>query len=302
MVRDDEYKLRLLDFVQNEYGFEADDITAAKRGFYAETWKLSVGNINYFIKMVYCDEHKNVYKRSFPIVRHLCDHGIDFISRIVKTKDGRLSTRFDNAVTGIFNWIEGENTETDKTKAPEYQMLAKVYNVPCDDIDIPREEFSAICADEFFMRWNTYEDKQTLQLFEKNRKKLKNRADRLNLFSKINRDNKKGFVITHGDAGGNFIAGDDRNFIVDWDGVTHAPPERDAWVMCSRDWARELFNKTLRENGISYSLQPERLAYYCYRFFFFYLNAFLIAGSQAGVIEEYIDSWIDESIRWADSL
>ena len=43
-----------------------------------------------------------------------------------------------------------------------------------------------------------------------------------------------------GDAGGNFLVSRDKCFLVDWDGVLLAPPERDAWVMGFREWASSL--------------------------------------------------------------
>jgi len=181
-------------------------------------------------------------------------------------------------------------------------MLAKVYAVPHKDINITKEDFSNRFSDEFFMHWRVLGNRQVLSLLEKNRLKLEHRAERLNIFSGLCRGDETGFVITHGDAGGNFLVSNGENFIVDWDGVTLAPPERDAWVMCSRDWAHNAFHNALRQNGIVYSLRPERLAYYCYRFFFFYLNSLIEAGSDVGIIEEYIDSWIEDSIQWADNL
>ncbi|MDR2569472.1 MAG: aminoglycoside phosphotransferase family protein [Oscillospiraceae bacterium] len=302
IVRDNIYRHNLTEFIKSEYGIKTIHISAAERGFYGETWKLNTQKADYFLKMVYCDDHKYVYERSFSVIQHLCDHGIDFISRIVKSKSGELSTHFDGAVIGVFNWIEGENIETDATKESEYQMLAKVYAVAYDGLNIPEEDFSYRYSDEFFTRWATLSNRQTLSLLKKNRQKLEHRAKRLNLFSRLCRDDKTDFVITHGDAGGNFIMSSGRNFIVDWDGAVLAPPERDAWVMCGHKWARDAFNNALRQNGIAYSLRLERLAYYCYRFFFFYLNAFVSSDSQADILEEYIDSWIEDSIRWADGL
>jgi len=201
---------------------------------------------------------------------------------------------------GMFNWIEGENVETDATKPFEYQMLAKVYTISCKDLSIEKEDFSSKCADEFFGLCNNIDNKKTLSLFKTNQDKLKYRAERLKLFSGLCKEDKSGFVITHGDAGGNFLVSGEKHYIVDWDGAVFAPPERDAWVMCSHDWARELFQKALYENGKTYKLRFERLAYYCYRFFFFYLNSFLYANSESEAIEEYIDCWIKDSIRWAD--
>jgi Ser/Thr protein kinase RdoA (MazF antagonist) len=300
--RSGKYVDQLSDHIRREYQISPVSLTPAKRGFYGETWRLDAADTSYFLKLVYTDAHKSVYERSFPVIQHLCDHGIDFISKIVQSKDGELFTRFDGAVLGVFDWIDGENIETDATKIPEYQMLAKVYTVPVDGTPILSEDFSDRNADKFFEQWNALNDKQILSLFEKNRAKIEHRAARLTQFANLCRDDTAGFVITHGDAGGNFIVSGDRYFIVDWDNPILAPPERDAWVMCCRDWARETFQNALRQNNIAYTLRPERLAYYCYDYFFFYLTAFLDASAQVDPIEDYLNHWIEESFAYADTI
>lgn len=103
-----------------------------------------------------------------------------------------------------------------------------------------------------------------------------------------------------------YLCGQEKNYIVDWDEVMHAPLERDAWVMCCRGWARELFNQTLRENNIDYQLRPERLAYYCYHMYFFYLGEFLAClpfRDMSGRIKDYLDNcWIRERVLFADTI
>ncbi|GHO98608.1 hypothetical protein KSF_086560 [Reticulibacter mediterranei] len=302
--RSEEYQHRLLEFIRQEYGISAAVLAPAKRGYYGETWRLDATDSSYFLKLVYPAAHKAVYERSFSLIQHLCDHGIDFISRIVKTKDDDLSTRFDGAILGVFDWIDGENRETDATKIPEYQMLAKVYAVPSCGVPIRREDFSGKSADTFFEQWNVLDNIQIHSLLEKHRAKLEQRAKRLKYFAELCQGDTADFFITHGDAGGNLIVNGDRYFIVDWDTPILAPPERDAWVMCSRDWARDAFSKALCQNGIRHTLRLERLAYYCYHFFFFYLTAYLDGFTQTDTmreIEEYIDGWIEGSIQYADT-
>jgi Ser/Thr protein kinase RdoA (MazF antagonist) len=300
--RSDAYKTRLLDFIKRDYETEAVGITPAKRGFYGETWRLGASDTSYFLKLVYPAVHKPVYERSFHIVQHLCDHGIDFISRIVKTANGRLFTQFDGAVLGVFDWIDGQNIQNEKTKIQEYRMLAKVYTVSPRGISIPREDFSGNSADKFFEQWKTLQDKTLCSLFEKNRAKIEHRAARLKRFSGLCRGDTKHFFITHGDAGGNVIENGNKHFIVDWDNSMLAPMERDAWFCMSWDWAMTAWGDALCENRIKYTLRSERLAYYCYDFFFFYLNAYLDASTQADTVEEYIDGWIAESFRYADEI
>ena len=299
--RSKKYISRLCEFIRVEYQIVPVALTPAKRGFYGETWQLEAANKNYFVKLDY-SPHKKIYKRSFPVIEHLCKNGINFISRIVNNANGELCTQFESAVLGVFEWIDGENMETDATKIPEYNMLAKVYTIPSGDIPIPHEDFSDKNADKFFKQWKALNDKQLLPMLEKNRTKIEHRAEKLKKFAKLCQNDTSGFVITHGDAGGNLMVSGDKYYIVDWDYPLLAPPERDAWVMCSRDWARDAFQNSLRQNGIEHTLRPERLAYYCYDYFFFYLTAFLDASTQADVVEEYIDGWIEGSFEYADKI
>ena len=304
MPRSETYKEQLCDFIRSEYNIDSVSIAPAKRGFYGETWRLESTDKPYFLKLDY-SPHQGVYERSFPIIEHLCNHGIDFISRIVKTKSGGLSTRFDGAVLGVFNWIDGEHIETDETKIPEYNMLARVYKVPANGLSIPREDFSSQYAEKFYAQWAVMDDEQINSMLEKRRAVFEHRADRLKLFSEKCKGNTTGFVITHGDAGGNLIEDGELCYIVDWDEPILAPPERDAWVMCNRDWARDAFHEALRQHSVTYTLRPERLAYYCYHFFFFYLTSFLESYKVSDIVqelEEYIDGWIQDSFRYVDSI
>ena len=300
--RTKDYKNQMQDHIKNFFGIDAVSLIPAKRGFYGETWRLDTVDASFFLKLVYAAEHIESYKRSFSVLAHLCDHGIDFISRIIKAKGGRLYTEFDDAILGVFDWIDGELTETDETKIPEYRMLAKVYTVPTDGVCIPREDFSGRFTDIFFERWKSLDDTPLLALLKKNREKIEHRAKRLKHFANLCRNGETSFFITHGDAGGNLIVNNGSYFLVDWDNPLLAPPERDAWVMCSRDWAREAFQTALHDNGISHTLSPERLAFYGYDFFFYYLNAFLDASADAKAVREYFNGWIEDSFKYFDKL
>ena len=304
--RDERYMTRLADFILKKYGIIANAIIPAKRGFYGETWKITTEENNYFVKIVYPSTHKAVYESSFPVIDHMNQHGIDFISKIVKATHGKLCASFENAVLGVFDWIDGENRQDEKAKTREYQLLGRIYTVPTEGINIPREDFSAGSADLFFLKWALLPNDAPINaLMNQYRGKIEHRAERLRLFSARCQNDKSGFFITHGDAGGNYIENNDRCYIVDWDTPILAPPERDAWFCMSWDWAIDAFHNSLRENGIDYTLRPERLAYYCYHMFFFYLNAyldrFLDIGETDG-IEDYISGWIEESFMFTDKI
>ncbi|MCL2060055.1 MAG: GNAT family N-acetyltransferase [Oscillospiraceae bacterium] len=307
--RDKAYVNGLLDFIRQEYGLEPVDIAPAKRGFFGETWKMDTAGQSYFLKLDYSGAHKRIYERSFPIMEHMGANGIDFVSKIIKSADGRLSVPYDGAVLGVFDWIDGDNVQNEATKKEEYRMLAKIYTVPTEGLHIPREDFMGKSADLFYKQWEMLEDPQIHAIFKKNRAKLEHRAKRLKHFSAMCQNDTAVFAITHGDAGGNVIMDGDRYYIVDWDDPIVAPPERDAWFCLYWDWAMDLFNDELRKNGIDYELRPERQAYYCYHSFFYYLTEFMTTyfeiqnrgGDMAHKISAYFDCWIEDEIRYADS-
>jgi Ser/Thr protein kinase RdoA (MazF antagonist) len=228
MERGAEYLEGLAAFVQREYGLKAlqtsPRIAPAKRGYYGETWRLDAESGRFFLKLVDHSTQSAVYEASFPVMEHLCEHGIDFISQAVKTKGGELFSRFGSATLGVFKWIDGENRQDAQTKAAEYRMLARVYAVPAEGLAISREDFSPSRAERFFEQWKRLKSNpfqasaaRIDALFAKNQAKIMRRAERLALFSKRCRGDDAGFCITHGDAGGNVIAKDSRYSLVDWD-------------------------------------------------------------------------------------
>ena len=302
IIRSDEYKHDLLTFIRHHYAIDVTRITPAKRGFYGETWKVSSLTSDYFIKLIYAPDYQANYERGLYLVQHFSHVGIHFAGRIVKTIANSLYTQFDGAVLAVFEWIEGENVQNEITKIEEYKLLAKVYTLSPIDIEIESEDFSSNEADEFFKKWSGLEDQKMLSLLEKNRLKIEHRAARLSVFSKLCCMDKSDFFITHGDAGGNFIVSGGSNFIVDWDSAKLAPPERDAWFCVHWDWAMTGFREALTDNRIYYKLRTERFAYYCYWFFFYYLNTYLDAKTEAEIVEEYFDSWMSDNVKWADKI
>lgn len=316
--RNEEYRSRLTDFILHEYGLATVSITPARRGYYGETWKLDTADGSYFVKIVFAKAQRPVYERSFAVVDHIHNHGIDAISRIVKTADGRLYTTFAGGTVGIFEWIPGENIQDERTKIPEYQILAKVYTVETEGLHIPGEAFTGESAVLFYQQWERLEclpiseaTDKLLALFEAYHLCFDRLQSRLCLFSEWCKSDQSHFYITHGDAGGNIIVNGERFYLVDWDDPLLAPPERDAWFCLHWDWAMNGFHKALRDNGVHYALRPERLAYYCYYSFFGYLTkyieTYLEEGDTDGVlideVEHYVrNSWIFDNIKYADSI
>jgi hypothetical protein len=325
--RSDAYIGNLSVFINTVYDLQITAIKEASRGFYGETWRIESGGNSYFVKLDYSSAHKKIYRNSFHVIDFLCENGIDFIGKIVKTRTGNLYAEYDGAVLGVFEWIEGDNIQDDTTKIHEYKMLSKIYTIAPKTINIPCESLTDHCAGLFYRQWEKLERCEKsesagniLSVFNDKREVIARVADRLKLFSDRCNGDKPPYYITHGDAGGNVIVqkancGKDgiKHYIIDWDDPKLAPPERDAWFCLHWDWAVKAFNAAMAENGIAYTLRPERMAYYCYHSFFHYLTEYMEAYFDLGEngdrgkptyaeIYDYFNCWINDEIAYADRL
>ncbi len=312
ILRSREYIHRLKKAIYEQYGIDAAEIAPAERGYYGETWKVRADS-DFFLKMDYLSFHQKKFQQSLSVIEYLCGNGIDFVGKVIKTRKNKLYSNFDTAVIGLFEWIDGKNVETDQTKSTEYQMLCKIYQLTKPGLEIPSAVFSDNAAAHFYRQWETLKsapktdaNDAVLAVLERFNEDIFHCASRLSYIAGLCRQDENTFYLTHGDAGGNFFIGDGRNYILDWDEVMYAPPERDAWVMGCYDWARNLFNDTLKANHIPYKLQPERLAFYCYHMYFFYLAEFLTVhpiSDQSRRIRDYFENgWIKSRIQFADTV
>ncbi len=310
---DNEYITCLKNFIYEKYFIKAIDISPAERGYYGETWKLKAKNGLYFIKLDYVTRHQTLFQNSLTVIDYLYNNGVDFINKIIKTQNGKLYSIFNSAILCVFEWIQGQNIETDDTKIFEYQMLCQIYSLTKEGFNIPRIEFSDSIANKFYKKReklkNAFPNEQIQEInsiFENHSSLLSHCALQLSKISVICDKNKPNFYITHGDAGGNFFVGNNKNYIIDWDEVMYAPIERDAWVMCCHDWATKLFNKTLKQNNINYTILPERLAFFCYYMFFHYICEFIDDFpdyvSSKRINDFLSDNWIKERINFADKI
>jgi hypothetical protein len=308
-ARNEHYLAEFSRFISAEYGIKISSIIPAQRGYYGETWKLDSGGGAYFAKVVYQQAQKPKYRRSFAVIERFTASGIDDIPPILKTVNSSLYAEFDGAVVGLFKWLDGENIQNETAKIAEYGILAKVYTVSACGLDIPLNTLDTHAADNLLRNIERIENTETRDFFNAQSAAIEHYSDRLALFAeRIARLNFPRY-ITHGDAGGNIMAGaDGRYYLVDWDNPILAPPERDAWFCLHWDWATNAFNRSLRENGIDYALNRDILAFYCYHFWFNYLNFYLETYFENGSpkilqeIDEYLVGWITDNMEYAEGI
>lgn len=308
-----EYKNGLLQFLTIEYGFSVKDIFPAKRGFYGETWNIQTESGKYFLKIDYWNHHKEEYQNSLSVVQYITDSGISFVPKVIKTEDGNLYSCFRQGTAAVFEYIPGELFENWSTEQL-YSRLAAIYQLKPNRITLKTENFGTELLDTFQQLRNLPDLPAAVKKALAEKESVLSRyVERLKEFSTACKDDKTNFYITHGDSGGNCILNENQLFLVDWDSCLLAPIERDAWIfICDRD-EMEKINTILAKNRIDYRLEQNRLCYYCYHFFFHYLNEYLKSIVDAkseeqkteiteSLIAYLADCWIYQRLQVADAV
>lgn len=307
-----EYIEELCGFLASEYGLTVKSLIPAKRGFYGETWSVQTESGRLFLKIDYWEHHQDEYKNSLSAVQYMTDSGISFIPKLLRTKGGELCSRFRKGIAAVFEHVPGELSEDYPTEQL-YSRLARIYRLKTDGLVLRTEGFGTELP-ETYQRLRDLPGlpDEVKEALAKKGPDISWYMERLKKFAGICRGDTEDFHITHGDAGGNCILNDGRLSIVDWDSCMLAPIERDAWIfICDREELGRI-NALLADNGIGYSLKEERLCYYCYSYFFHYLNEYLksIAGAESegkkaeiskGLVGYLTDNWIYERLQAADS-
>lgn len=160
---------------------------------------------DYFLKMDYLPFHQKRFQQSLFLIEYLCESGIDFVGRIIKTRENKLYSKFNTAVIGLFEWIDAINVETDETKSTEYQLLSQIYLLTKPGLNIPTALFSDDAAMRFYQQWGklksapkTDADCTVLSIFEHFKEDISHCAVRLSHFAGLCRQDESYFYLTHG--------------------------------------------------------------------------------------------------------
>ena len=298
--------------LQTEYGLAIRNIVPAERGFYGETWEICTPAGKYFAKLDRWPCHKESYRASLSIVQYIADSGIVFVPKVIATRRGQLCCAFQDGVLAIFAFAPGVLLE-EYAVEDLYSCLSQIYALQTDSLSLDAEDFGCEIVQTCARLSQASELPATARAaLEKRQSAIARYASRLACFSAICQKDRSDFHITHGDAGGNFMSNGERFFLVDWDSVKLAPIERDAWVFMSSPAQLCAIQRTINQNGVAYHLRWERLCYYSYFYFFYYLEGYLssiLSATQerrgveiATDMAEYLaSSWIYARLDAADA-
>ena len=285
------------------YGL-AGEISRAERGFYGETWYIT-GEKKYFVKVIANPEHARVFAQSLKVLWYMLECGATQIMQPLRTLQGEQVTTFAGDALAVFAFAEGIHTE-DYLLMRLFRPLCDIYKLPLPPFPVQREDFAAssltwLAALKLQLKYIPG-GQDVLNCLMRQEQRLNHYARRLMLFSQRCMGDQRGFFITHGDAGGNVILQEDSITIVDWDHILIAPPERDVWMFCVRQSQLEDMQKALEDARIGYTLRPQRLCYYAYYTYFYYLCELLRCFIQCdwardtmlGQVQAYFgdDNWV----------
>jgi Ser/Thr protein kinase RdoA (MazF antagonist) len=229
----------LLNTIASSYGFDKVIASPAPRQLIAETYLLQVNDEQkLFCKLLNKPIWIAKILNSLPVLDEMRRHGFERANYPIKTASGGLSITVADTLIVLFNYIQGQQTENyDQTAFG--RLVGEVHALtPHIHVTIPQQDIVA--------RHHHFYEKQFISILEgthadpvlvalqavlrQHEAEIKKHYRTLEKLTLQFRASTHAAVITHGDAGGNIIATSPTDlYLIDWDEILLAPPERDLW-------------------------------------------------------------------------
>jgi len=272
------------ELLTSQYGFSIKSIVDGPRGFVGETHIITTTQgEKYFVKKVKRSELVEGIIKGLPVLNELQKLGIENVNYPIPTKDGSLYILEDNSIIVVFSYILGSAT-FNFNKPKFFKLLASIHTItPQVKTPLRKETFDISYKDkvEAYMDLGLNREPKDQIERETNKGMNKHTEELHNYWMEFVQlaekcETKQGsFVLTHGDAAGNVVMDLRGNvYIVDWDEIMLAPPERDNWFHLD-PIAKITFLPEYRKYVPKYTPDKEFFKYYLYNRFFEDLYGFL---------------------------
>jgi len=156
------------------------------------------------------------------------------IAMPIRSKNGKLAVLHENFPVSVMEYLEGKNPKEDFIPQPKQlaRMIAKLHNFKSD-------KFPGVKQEELTLRWEnkilSFISKIEKSRHEELKKILKGKSDffrailkRVKKLKKHVESKKKKYVLVHTDLHeGNLYLSGNRVFVLDWESLEKALPEKD---------------------------------------------------------------------------
>ena len=273
--RDEVYQAELRMFIESAYKIDIISMREHNRGWYGETWKLNCADgQKYFVKIIYFEKQAKIYQKCFPILQHMKNHGIDFVSQFIPTKDGKPYLIVKGGTLALFKFIDGKHIDETITPPTVFvPNMVKIYNIKRPE-QIEIETFDMEVFDYLEKQMEQLRgDDEPYRLIKSNWELLVDIDNKRKHFAQICKRKKPKLFITSGDVGGNTLVDNGgKMYTIDWDWIILEPPERDFFWYVRHPKQIDQISKALIQNGFERGLDMDILAYYTYFSYIYFLS------------------------------
>jgi len=296
--------------IRNNYGFDIKRMVFIPVGEESYAYKAIASNGKaYFAK--YCGK---------PNIVKTINQVNSFLVEIVNKKyvvppivsNGNFSFELLEGRVYVYPYVEGEiltipNEEFGKSLVNEItNIMADVHNIDINTVNtiLPVEKFDTkTFIDSYKLLGKPpkaeVQNKVFKELWKKYHKGLGNYINDYVSQGQKYQKNLPNMVITHGDiTGRNIILSEKGMMLVDWDGITLAPREKDLiFYLDNPNFSIDSYLKLIRQA----SYQPELAKYYGQRWAIESILDNFEKLSNAGTADELVKEYVDEIENYIDS-
>ena len=304
--------------IEEQYGLAIGNVVDAPRQFVAETYILECKDVKYFCKIVTKPLFIQPLVKSLPVLNELRLQGLERVNYPIPTKRGKLYLKENGALIVLFNYIDAKQSENydfyslGKLIATVHDMASKV------SLPVAKEGFVYQYAGTFEKQFNdiitsTSSDEiaQLLKaLLTKYLEEINHDYTNFMQLCQVLKTKEFAMVITHGDPGGNILAKSPTElYLIDWDNILLAPPERDTWFFQHETE----FIRGYRSIFPKYQANEELSHFFTYKRYFEdlveYFAEILGDGAEVhrqknlnGLESDCLEGWLRPSIRRFDPI
>jgi|GEM_PF-999764 hypothetical protein len=302
--------------IEEQYGLAIESLVEAPRQFVAETFILNCSDIRYFCKIVDKPLFIPPIIESLPVINELYKKGLERLNYPIPTRKGELYLQKDGSLIVLFNYIDAEQSE-DYDFYSFGRLISTLHSATSKiDVTTAKEDFDYRYAESFEKQLNNIVESDSADRITQSLRTLlikyldevrHDYANFLDLSQQLKAGEHK-MVITHGDPGGNTLVKSPTDlYLIDWDNILLAPPERDTWFFQHESE----FIRGYQSINSNYQIDHRLSHFFTYNRYFEdlveYFAEILGTGTEvyrkknlAGLEEDCLEGWLRPSIRQFD--